>query len=70
MCVIGASLREPHTSVTALHTCASMHGPTNYHKFQMRAFKYFMKIDIVHKACEGQWGHEVGSTEVEACVAT
>ena len=57
--IIGVSLGEPHTSVTALRTCMCMFacllGPTTYRKFQMSAFKYFMKIDIVHEACEGQW---------------
>ena len=57
--IIGVSLSEPHASVTALHMCVCMFacllGPTTYRKFQMSAFKYFTKIDIVHEACEGQW---------------
>ena len=35
--LVGASLSEPHTSVTALHTCVSIrltiYGPTTYRKF-------------------------------------
>ena len=51
--LIEASLSEPHTSVTALHTCVCMlvgwfvglFGPTTYRKFQMSAFKYFTTIE-------------------------
>ena len=46
---LGASLSEPHTSVTALrkyvciYACTNvcLFGPTTYRKFQMSAFKYF-----------------------------
>ena len=31
--LIGASLSEPHTSVTALRTHVSIYGPTTYRKF-------------------------------------
>ena len=58
--LIGVSLSEPHASVTALHKCvctfacllACFLGPTTYRKFQMSAFKYFTKINIVHEAVE------------------
>ena len=44
---IGTSLSEPHTSMTALHTCVCIWlWPTTYRKFQMSAFKYFTKIVI------------------------
>ena len=55
--VIGASLSKPHTSMTALRTCVCMFaclcllGLATYRKFQMSTFKYFTKINIVHKAC-------------------
>ena len=48
--IIGVTLSEPHTSVTALHTCTCvcvfaccLLGLTTYHKFQMSAIKYFTK---------------------------
>ena len=48
---IGASLSEPHTSVTALrtHVCiyACLLGLTTYSKLYMSVFKYSTKIDIV-----------------------
>ena len=43
--LIGASLSKLHTSVTALHTCVCILGPTTYCKFQMSAFKYFTMIE-------------------------
>ena len=52
--VIGASLSEPHTSVTALRTCVCMLAyllAAIYRKIQMSTFKYFLKIDLVHEAC-------------------
>ena len=54
--VIGASLSEPHTSVTALRKCvcvsACLFGPTTYRKFQMSAFKYFMSTPIVRRTLQ------------------
>ena len=49
--LIGASLSEPHTSVTALSTCVylCLLGPTTYCKFQMSAFKFlYFTISDVH----------------------
>ena len=46
--LIGASLSEPHTSVTALSTCVylCLLGPTTY---QMSAFKFlYFTISDVH----------------------
>ena len=43
--VIGASLSEPHTSVTASRTRVSIYGPTTYRKFKISAFKYFTMIE-------------------------
>ena len=47
--MVGVSLSEPHTSVTALHTSVCMlvglFGPTTYRKFLMSAFKYFTMIE-------------------------
>ena len=48
--VIGASLNEPDTSLTALCMCVSAYacllfGLTTYCKFQMTAFEYFTGID-------------------------
>ena len=46
--LIGASLSEPHTSMTAMRKCvciyACLFGPTTYCKFQMSTFKYFTMI--------------------------
>ena len=50
----GASLSEPHTSVTALHMHACIYlsiylclfGPTTYCKFQISTFKYFTIIEL------------------------
>ena len=43
--LVGASLSEPHTSVTALRTRVCMlvglFGPTTYRNFEMSAFKIF-----------------------------
>ena len=44
-----------HCACACVCLLASLLGPTTYCKFQIRTFKYFMKIDIVHEACEGQW---------------
>ena len=55
--LIGASLSEPYTSVTALWKCVCIYactfvrlfGPTTYRKFQMSTFKYFTMIAcLVH----------------------
>ena len=43
--LIGASLSEPHNSVTVLRKCVCIYAwTTTYRKFQMSAFKYFMMI--------------------------
>ena len=65
-CIVGVSLSETHTSVTALHTCVSIYAWTKHHKFQVSTFKYFMTIDI-EKHVKASGG---SSTEVEAHVAT
>ena len=42
---------EPHTSLAGLH-CRSVFTyvlAAIYHKLEMSAFKYFMKIDLVHE---------------------
>ena len=49
-CLIGASLSEPHTSVTSLHTCVCMFAwilfvPTTYHKSLPALI-----LDILHHA--------------------
>ena len=46
--LIGASLSEPHTSVTALSTCVylCLLGPTTYRKFQMSEFKILIFHDV------------------------
>ena len=45
----GASLSEPHTSMTALRKRVCMlvclFGPTTYHKFYMSTFKYFTMME-------------------------
>ena len=41
--IIGVSLSEPHTSVTALRTRVCMYGSMDH----TYAFEYFTKIDIV-----------------------
>ena len=50
--IIGASLSEPHTSVTALSTCVCIYacllGPTTYREFQMSAFKILIFHCDVH----------------------
>ena len=60
-CIIGTSLSEPHTSMTALRTCMCMFacllGPTTYYKFQVNA------------RVQCQWP-KTKTTEVEARVAT
>ena len=52
--IIGASLSEPHTSVTALSTCVyiwlAMLGPTIYHKLQISAFEILIFHDV-HTTC-------------------
>ena len=61
--IIGVSLSEPHTSVTALcmHVCNC--GLITYHKL-MSAFKYFTKINIV-KHVEGYFQSAVSGTQSE-----
>ena len=55
--LIGASLSEPHTSVTALCMCVYVLFAWTDHfytvNFKMSAFKYFTKIEIVH----GNWSY-------------
>ena len=69
---MGASLSEPHTSVTALR-CVCMYlcldWPLNY-KFQMSAFKCFTKVNIVKQLLqcrrpEDDWSW---STHMAACI--
>ena len=56
-----------------LYMFACSFGPTTYRKFQMSAFKYFMKIDN-HEVCDDQLLPECqrqqSTTEVEAHMAS
>ena len=54
LCIIGAGLSEPHTSVTALSTCVciwlAMLGPTTYRKLQISAYEILIFHDV-HATC-------------------
>ena len=55
--MIGVSMSEPHTSVTALRTRVCMlvglFGPTTYRKLQMSAFKHIHDDLMFMPTCAG-----------------